>query len=460
MSSTTARKPWSLAARMTAWYGLTAVAVAGSGVGAVYLTVRLAIDREIAREFPAAARELHAQRQELTAGGLRQDSPVVRVVAPDGAVAFESSPLAAEFPADAFPPPGAGPIDRRAGAGTPYTLAAEQVDGWAYHFALDRSQEAEFSAKVHLGLGLAVVPTLAVGLAVGYLLARLGLRPVRRIARAMQDVSTDRLDARMAADRLPAELQDLAETLNAVLARLEEAFERLDQFSADVAHELRTPVHNLRQVAEIGLASAGGPGDDRQALGRVLDESDRLTRLIERLLLFARLSDPRAGLTRTLLRVVDELAAVADFFASAAAEAGVRLVVDAPPELAFPADDGLFQRAVSNLVANAVAHTPTGGEVRLTAVCDDHGLRVEIADTGRGIAADDLPKLFDRFYRPPAARAAGRGVGLGLAIVRRAVELHGGTVAVESTPGSGTRVRLHFPVASRDDTDVIPLPSA
>jgi two-component system heavy metal sensor histidine kinase CusS len=444
---------------MTVWYGLTAVAVAGSGVGAVYLTVRLAIDREIALEFPAAARELHAKRQELTAGRLGQDTGIVRVVAPDGAIAFESSTLAAEFPADKFPPPGAGPIDRRTGGGTPYTLVAERVDGWVYSFALDRSQEAEFFAKVHLGIILAVVPTLAVGLAVGYLLARLGLRPVRRIAREMQAVSTDRLDARVAADRLPAELLDLAETLNAVLGRLEEAFDRLDQFSADVAHELRTPVHNLRQVAEIGLA-AGGAGDDRQALGRVLDESERLTRLIERFLLFARLSDPRAGLTLTPARVAEELAAVADFFASAAAEAGVRLAVDAPPELVFPFDDGLFQRAVSNLVANAIAHTPPGGEITLFAGCDPGGVRVEVRDTGRGIAADALPRLFDRFYRPPESRAAGRGVGLGLAIVRRAVELHGGTVAVESTPGSGTRVRLHFPVAGRHDTDVIPLPPA
>jgi two-component system heavy metal sensor histidine kinase CusS len=307
---------------------------------------------------------------------------------------------------------------------------------------------------------LAVVPTLAVGLAVGYLLARLGLRPVRRIAREMQAVSTDRLDARVSADPLPAELRDLAETLNAVLARLEEAFGRLDQFSADVAHELRTPVHNLRQVAEIGLAAAGGPGDDRQALGRVLDESDRLARLIERFLLFARLSDPRAGLTVTPVRVADELAAVADFFATAAAEAGVRVAICAPPDLTFPLDDGLFQRTVSNLVANAVAHTPPGGEVTLAANRDPAGLRVEVRDTGRGIEADDLPKLFDRFYRPPAARAAGRGVGLGLAIVRRAVELHGGTVAVESEPGVGTRVWLHFPFASRHDTDVIPVPPA
>ena len=458
MFSNTARRPWSLAVRMTVWYGLTAVAVAGSSVAAMYLTVRLAIDREIAGEFPAIARELHARRQELTDRQFGQDSGVVRVVAPDGTTVFESSPLAGEFPAETFPSPEAGPIDRRTGGGIPHTLVSERVDGWAYFFAVDRSQETEFLAKVRRGIILAAAPTLAVGLAVGYLLARLGLRPVRRIAREMQDVSSDRLNARVAADRLPAELQDLAETLNAVLARLEEAFDRLDQFSADVAHELRTPVHNLRQVAEIELATAGGPGDDRQALGRVLDESDRLTRLIERFLLFARLSDPRAGLTLTPVRVADELAAVADFYTLSAAEGGVRLVVKAPSALVFHLDEGLFQRAMSNLVANAIAHTPPGGEVTLFASGDPAGLRVEVADTGRGITADALPKLFDRFYRPPEARAAGRGVGLGLAIVRRAVELHGGTVSIESEPGAGTRVWLAFPAADKHDTDVIRAP--
>ena len=458
MSSKTVREPWSLATRMTVWFGLTAVVVAASGVAAAYVTVRLAIDQEIARELPVAARELHARRQELADGRLGNDTGVLRLIGPDGTVAFESMPLAEEFPADTFPPPGAGSIDRRTQGGVLCTLGAERVDGWSYHFALDRSQEAEFFAKVHWAIALALVPTLGVGLAVGYLLAWLGLRPVRRIAREMRDVSTDRLDARVSTEPLPAELRDLAETLNAVLARLEEAFRRLDQFSADVAHELRTPVHNLRQVAEIGLAAAGGPGDDRQALGRVLDESDRLNRLIERFLLFARLSDPRAGLARTSVRVAVELAAVADFFASAAAEAGVQVMVRAATDLVFRVDDGLFQRAVSNLVANAIAHTPPGGEVRISAVRDDAGLLVEVADTGRGIAKDELPKLFARFYRSPDARASGRGVGLGLAIVRRAVELHGGAITVDSEPGVGTRVSLRFPPVGEDDTDVIPLP--
>ncbi len=397
------------------------------------------------------------QLDKLADEQLSQESGVVRVINPNHEIVFQSDRLATEFPMVTFPTVGAGQTDRSGFNGARYTLKAETIDGWVYHFALDRAPEDEFFRKVNQALLLAVLPTSAIGVGFGYLLARMGLRPIHRIAREMRGLSSDRLDARVTGDHLPSELKDLTDSLNVVLERLQEAFSRLDQFSADVAHELRTPVHNIRQVAEIGLATTGEAANDRQTLGRVLDESDRLTRLIERLLLFARLSDPRAGLVLASVRVADELAAVADFFSPAATEAGIRLVVDAPPDLVFTLDNGLFQRAISNLVANAVAHTTEGGEVRLLACLDATGLQVEVRDTGRGIAQDALPHLFDRFYRTASAKATGRGVGLGLAIVRRAVELHGGTVAIDSKLHSGTRVRLFFPKPDENDTDVIPL---
>jgi two-component system heavy metal sensor histidine kinase CusS len=416
--------------------------------------------REISRELPLAAEELHKQRDSFAEELQSQESWVVRVINPNHEIVFQSDRLAAEFPIHAFPTVGTGPVDRRGTNGARFSLAAESIDGWVYQFALDHSLEADFFRKVNQALVIAVLPTLAIGLGIGYLLARIGLRPINRIAREMQGLSTDRLDARVTGDHLPLELRDLTDSLNIVLERLQEAFNRLDQFSADVAHELRTPVHNIRQVAEIGLATTGEAANDRQTLGRVLDESDRLTRLIERLLLFARLSDPRTGLALASVRVADELAAVADFFDPVATEAGVSLVVAAPMDLVFHLDNGLFQRAISNLVANALAHTPAGGEVRLFAGLDTDGLQVEIRDNGIGIAQEALPHLFDRFYRTTSAIATGRGVGLGLAIVRRAVELHGGTVTIESQLGSGTLVRLFFPNRDEHDKDVIGLPQS
>jgi two-component system heavy metal sensor histidine kinase CusS len=142
--------------------------------------------------------------------------------------------------------------------------------------------------------------------------------------------------------------------------------------------------------------------------------------------------------------VAAELAAVREFFEPSAAEAGVALQVAAPEGLSFPLDRALFQRAISNLVNDALAHTPAGGRVRLSAEATDGGLRVTVADTGRGISPDDLPHLFDCFYRSRAARTAAQGVEFGLAIVRRVAELHCGAVTVERELGRGTAVRMTF----------------
>jgi two-component system heavy metal sensor histidine kinase CusS len=137
---------------------------------------------------------------------------------------------------------------------------------------------------------------------------------------------------------------------------------------------------------------------------------------------------------------------VCDFYEAAAAEAGVRLTVATDGAAAAHLDRALLQRAVGNLVANAIHHTPAGGSVTLSAVAKDGEVRVEVADTGRGVATEHLPHMFDRFYRADPARTSAAGhVGLGLAIVKGIAELHGGRVAVESEPGRGMRVTLHFP---------------
>jgi two-component system heavy metal sensor histidine kinase CusS len=240
--------------------------------------------------------------------------------------------------------------------------------------------------------------------------------------------------------------------------RLQDAFARLDQFAADVAHELRTPVHNLRGGIEVALGQDRTPDDYRRALGAALNEADRLGRLVDRLLFLAQAEDPRREVRRETTDVAEELNDVREFFAPVAAETGVTVRVVAAEGTTFPLDRALFQRAVSNLVGNALSHTPTGGEVRLTAEADRAGLRVAVADTGTGIRPEDVPHLFDRFFRSRAAQESGRGVGLGLAIVRRVAELHGGGVTVESEPGRGTVVRMSFPRPAEHDTDVIPAP--
>jgi two-component system heavy metal sensor histidine kinase CusS len=420
-------------------------------VAAIYLALTAQKDAEVDSWLGEEAHYLHDYRAKVLADPDEWTCTPVRVIDADGKVQVESAQLARAFPPEAFPPPEAHGEDRRAADGRPYRLLARRIDGWTYQFAQDRTPEQVVLAGLRWSVVWVVVPTLAVSLAGGYWLARRGIRPVRAIAAAARRVSPAQLNRRVPSEKLPSELRELADTFNAMLTRLQGAFARLDQFSADVAHELRTPVHNLRGTIELALGQDRSPQEYRRMLGGALTEAERLSRLIERLLFVAQAEDPRRELRREKTNVSAELEGVCDFFEPSATEAGVTLHVSCPEGLPFPFDKALFQRAISNLVSNALAHTPDGGRVCLTAETAEDGLRVTVADTGRGISPDDLPHLFDRFYRSRVARMTGQGVGLGLAIVRRVAELHGGTVTVESELGRGTTVCMTFPWPVEDD---------
>jgi two-component system, OmpR family, heavy metal sensor histidine kinase CusS len=245
---------------------------------------------------------------------------------------------------------------------------------------------------------------------------------------------------------LPADLGKLAGTFNAMLDRLEEAFARLGQFSADIAHELRTPLSNLRSEVEVALQRERPADEYARVLGSCLEESVRLSGLVETLLFLARAEQPSAQIQRTTVDVAAELKLVRDFFEPAAAEAGVDLKVEADLPIHLQADRTLLQRALSNLIANALTYTPKGGKVTLRTRARDDAIEVSVADTGAGIPEQHLPHIFDRFYRADAARSNGAGhVGLGLAIVASIARLHGGTVHAASHPGRGTTITLDLP---------------
>ncbi len=220
------------------------------------------------------------------------------------------------------------------------------------------------------------------------------------------------------------------------------------RFSADIAHELRTPVNNLRGEAEVALGKPRSPEEYRDTLGSCLEECGRLAGLIDSLLFLARAENPKTQVEKEHVNVTRELAAVRDFYEPAADDAGVKLDVLARDGVFAELNRPLFQRAVGNLVLNALAHTRPGGTISLSAtVTEGEGIvGVDVADDGCGIDAVHLPYLLDRFYRVDAARTStAGGVGLGLAIVNVIVELHGGSVVIASQVGHGTRVTLRFP---------------
>jgi two-component system heavy metal sensor histidine kinase CusS len=275
---------------------------------------------------------------------------------------------------------------------------------------------------------------------------------VERIAETARRISSSTLSERIQPAGYPVELAALAGTFNAMLDRLEDSFARLSDFSADIAHELRTPVNNIRGEAEVALARARSVEEYRDVLGSCLEEAVRLSELIGNLLFLARTESPGAHLKREPAEIGQVLEAVHDYFEPAAIESGINLAIECANKITISVDRMLVQRALANLVSNALTHTHAGGKVILRAHEETGAARLEVQDNGTGIPPEALPRVFDRFYRMDRARSSGSGgTGLGLAIVRGIVTLHGGTVDIRSQPGIGTTVGFVLPMQPGED---------
>ena len=278
---------------------------------------------------------------------------------------------------------------------------------------------------------------------IGFVIARSGIRPLKEVADTAQHIGSKTLNERIKPEGYPAEVRVLAHAFNAMLERLEESFARLSRFSADIAHELRTPVSNIRGEAEVGLARARTPEEYTEVLGSCLEESVRLSELIESLLFLARSESPGEHLKRTREDIGLLLADLQDYYEAKAADLGVTLAADSAPGLLADVDRALLQRSLANLVSNALAHCSPGDSVRLTALWQEGSIRIDVRDSGSGIPVEALPHVFDRFYRADLARPRNSGgTGLGLAIVQQIVFLHGGDVRIASEVGRGTTVSV------------------
>lgn len=277
-----------------------------------------------------------------------------------------------------------------------------------------------------------------------YWLIRRSLAPLREIVANTGRITVDKLDTRLDASRAPRELTALVDAQNAMLGRLQQAFGHLSQFSADLAHDLRTPLNNMRGATEVALARPRSVDEYQALLESNLEEYDRLARMIENVLFLARAEHPGFVTRQRAFDVHDELERIAGYFEGLADEAGSTLRVDGHGRLT--ADLELFRRAVSNLLANALRYTPAGGVIALTVDETADAVRVVVANPGEPIDPALLPRIFDRFVRGDPARSGGvpgGTAGLGLAIVRSVMELHGGTARVESD-AAGTRFILTF----------------
>jgi len=299
---------------------------------------------------------------------------------------------------------------------------------------------------VVLVLGLPLIVGLAgVG---GYMLARRTLRPIDHLAAEARRITAERLHERLSVANEHDEIGRLTAVINDTFARLESSFDQLRRFTADASHELRTPLSVIRGIGELGLNETRTPAEYKDAIGSMLEEVDRLTRLVDTLL---QLSRGDAGTIRLSPESVDlsDLARdVASSLAILAEERRQRLQVDAPSPVIVRADRLVLRDAITNLVDNAIKYGPQGSQIDITVRGDTTEAALTVSDQGPGIPEEHRERIFDRFYRVDEGRSRGMGgTGLGLAIARWAVEANDGRISLHSA-GTGAAFRVTLPLSS------------
>lgn len=289
----------------------------------------------------------------------------------------------------------------------------------------------------------ALTAILASGL-LGWAAVYYGLAPLRAIKAHAAAVTAQRLQACMPVQAVPAEMADLAQTLNQMLERLLADFRRLSEFASDLAHELRTPINNMLTQTQVTLAAQRENAAYRDILASNAEELQRLARMVADMLLLAKTERGVDLPHKERFMAAAEAQALLDFYEAVADDKGISLTVQGNGSI--EGDRLMFRRALSNLLSNALRHAPAGGHVRIRVAGRPDGTEVSVENAGEDIDPKVLPRLFERFYRADPARVhpTSDGAGLGLAITKAIVEAHGGQVSVTSTQGL-TRFTLMFP---------------
>jgi heavy metal sensor kinase len=451
----------SIGARLTLWYAtLFAVGLAALGV-AMWLALRQslyhAVDEGLRDRAVGIARfiEDHESRLDLeeVKEEFRAHGELFQVSDQRGEWVHRGADLRDVDAAPSTGVPSEGALQTASLHGQPYRLLSQPISVGGQRFTvqvaapLDELEEGLYDSLWFL---LPAFPlTLSLATFGGYWMSRRALAPVDDIARVAKSITADDLGRRLPIPASRDELARLAETFNEMIGRLESSFRKITRFTADAAHELRTPLAVIRTTAEVALLEGAGRRDEREALEHVVAEIERTTQLVENLLLIAKADSGAAQLRREqvdLVATVDEACAQAGVLARVK---GVALARELPERSIWVAGDGhALRRLFLILLDNAVKYTPAGGRCEVRLAENGNEVVATVADNGIGIAADDLPHVFERFYRVDRARSREQGgAGLGLALGRWIAEAHGGGVFAESTLAGGSSFRVHLPRA-------------
>ena len=449
---------WSLAARLTLWHSALAMALIAGVTAYSYFILTANFDREdgeylngkiedVVLRLENASEPLESVKNDWSRFE-DESAPLrilMRLLSQDGTT-LATTPSASLVPwpplnLDAQSPVAAEVshwqiVSRRVMLGTGQSVVLQAT--------MDRRQEYIFLSRYRKQLYLVLFFAATVSATGGYFLMKQGLRPLGELSSLAAGVGLHRMNERLEPEQYCVELAEVAGTFNAMLDRIEQWFERLNRFSGDIAHELRTPLHNLHSEIDVVLQKSRTMDEYRDALGSCLEEASRLSHLIDSLLFLARSESPQRVLKLETLHLRDELITIQEFYEAAADEAGIKLET-CLGDLVIDADRTLFQRAIGNLVTNAIDHTAAGGTIVLSVEQHNNWIHVVVKDNGCGIAAVHLPHVYDRLYRASEARES-QNFGLGLTIVKSVLELHQGAVNIQSEPGSGTTVITQWPL--------------
>lgn len=342
-----------------------------------------------------------------------------------------------------------------------WTVAGESYRGLARRIptstrnALGQAESYDVAAAIDIGhhqaymrsflrtLWLYVAAAALLMAALGWWSVRRGLAPLRAIGQHAQVVTAQQLGQRVSAQRMPVELAELAQSLNDMLARLEEAFKRLSDFSSDIAHELRTPVSNLMTQTQVALSLPRSADNYRDVLESNAEELERMARMIADMLLLAKADNGLVVPNRELIDLTSEVQALFDYYEAVADERNLTLQSQGSANV--EADRLMLRRAIGNLLSNAIRHATPGTAIQVTLHHGAGDVSLRVRNSGDTIAPELLERIFDRFFRADPARQRGpEGAGLGLAITRSIVLAHGGRISATSSDGS-TTLTMHLP---------------
>ncbi len=456
------KKPRSIAFQLILLFTLAAALLLACGLGVFYsIVVRHAFAEDnavLADKMSALSADLdengaEAFAEELTAHRIGEHTAYwIRMLNAEHRTIAETPGMDRLIPIQVFPAarePGEalrGRNDYRTAAKL-FSLVAFNEHSNGQSYTLQMAQDRSSDEQVERNFAVLFVLVLSGGVLASTLIAiivtRRGLQPLREMAQSLGRIGPEQLKERIGSEGWPRELQPLAMAFDQMLTRLDDSFTRLSQFSADLAHELRTPIANMLGEAQVALTRERTAVEYRETIESAVAECERLSRIVDNLLFVARVDAAREPIARKWFDARAAIEKIAAFYQMVADDHHVTINCSGDGQIYADAD--LFERALGNLLDNALRFTAEHGSIHIALSKHNADFEVAVSDNGCGIAAEHLPRVFDRFYRAESSRGSD-GTGLGLALVKSIVDLHAGFATIQSQIGYGTTVKLIFPL--------------